>query len=143
MAKKVIRLTEQDVERLVKKIIKEGNMSVDHMDDDDLGWAEESVEDGNGFDWLYNEPPSRMVGMVFDWDGNIYEVIDAFDASEPDEMGEPFYGEYGEPEEGIWFWAIDPETGEEYDQAVPMDAVIDELESGIATLISYGGKNYN
>jgi hypothetical protein len=108
----------------------------DYMDDEDgLEWAKDSLKAKEGFDWLRHEPLDNLVGLRFEWDGNLYEVTDAFDASEVDEDGNNFLGPYNEDEEGVWVYAIDPETGDEYDEAMPLEMIVSELEDGNASLI--------
>ena len=119
--KKVVRLNENDIEKLVRKIIKE---------EDELEWAEDSLKAKEGFDWLRHEPLDNLIGLRFEWDDNLYEITDAFDASE-----DGFEGPYGEEEEGVWVYAIDPETGDEYDEAMPFEMIVSELEDGNASLI--------
>ena len=109
---KIIRLTENDLERMVRRIIKES--------DDELEWAKDSLQAKEGFDWLLHEPLDNLVGLRFDWDGNLYEVTAAFE---------------DEDEGGIWLNALDPETGEDYDDSIPLDALVADLEDGIASFI--------
>lgn len=166
--KKVIRLTEQDLERMVRRIIKEsdkdtgeetrktkydespyadeehplrkvkddesmyghgedpyefrtkGDESAEDYMDDELEWAKDSLKAKEGFDWLLHEPLDNLVGLRFDWDGNLYEVTAAFE---------------DEDEGGIWLNALDPETGEDYDDSIPLDALVADLEDGIASFI--------
>ena len=117
------------------------NFQEDYMADsnneDEFQWAKDSLKSRiDSFDWLRERPLESLVGIRFEWAGNEYEITDAFDASEPDEDGDYYENEYGEPEEGIWVTAIDFETGEEYDGAAPLEAIIQDLNAGIAHLIN-------
>lgn len=173
---KIIRLTENDLERMVRRIIKESDdyetstpikpvtihgktykfvedlpirelgigsyviqdgivmvdgdtplqdwltqdMDAEDYMDDELEWAKDSLQAKEGFDWLLHEPLDNLVGLRFDWDGNLYEVTAAFE---------------DEDEGGIWLNALDPETGEDYDDSIPLDALVADLEDGIASFI--------
>ena len=117
------------------------NFQEDYMadsdDKDEFQWAKDSLKSRiDSFDWLRERPLESLVGIRFEWAGNEYEITDAFDASEPDEDGDYYENEYGEQEEGIWVTAIDFETGEEYDGAAPLEAIIQDLNAGIAHLIN-------
>lgn len=126
------------------KVIQEANSRLEReylkskgllKENDDLEWVDDSLKSKEGFDWLRYEPLDNLIGLQFEWDGNLYEITSAFDASEMDEDDDTFEGPYGEGEEGIWIRTVDPETGEDYEDSIPLDAVINDLEGGIATLI--------
>jgi hypothetical protein len=112
---KVIRLTENDLERIVKRIIKE-----DNSEEDEFEWAKDSLQAKEGFNWLLYEALDNLVGLRFDWDGNLYEVTAAF---EDEDVGD------------TWLNVLDPETGEDYDDSIPLDALVADLEKGIASFI--------
>lgn len=100
-------------------------------ENDDLEWAEDSLKSKEGFDWLKHEPLDNLVGLKFDWDGQEYEITSAFDISQ--EMGDDdFEGETEYEEEGVYInVTID---GEDYEDSIPFDMVISELEDGNAFL---------
>lgn len=80
MAKKVIRLTEQDVERLVKKIIKEDNVKDDLLIKaynlmSDMGFGDDEIEElgeefnddlGNVYNFLKREVSNHYSDELFD-----------------------------------------------------------------------------
>lgn len=107
-----------------KGLIKEG---------DDLEWANDSLESKEGFDWLRHEPLDNLIGLKFDWDGQEYEITSAFDISQ-EMKDDDFEGETEYEEEGVYInVTID---GEDYDDSIPLEQVIGELEDGNAHLIS-------
>lgn len=122
---KVIRLTENDLEKIVKKLLREN---------DELEWAQDSLESKEGFDWLLHEPLENLVGLQFEWDDNLYEIFAAFDASE---RWDEFEYDDDEPTEGIWLNTLDPETGEWYDESIPLVSLVDDFNSGVANFIGF------
>jgi len=122
---KVIRLTENDLEKIVKKLLREN---------DELEWAQDSLKSKEGFDWLFHEPLENLVGLQFEWDDNLYEIFAAFDASE---RWDEFEYDDDEPTEGIWLNTLDPETGEWYDDSIPLVSLVDDLNSGVANFIGF------